>query len=243
MRSLSVRVARGSFDAQTGLIVQHIERWEVSPAEGVRQLLRPGPPRGLQQGQRGEEEAAAATPASRLGTMDPIAGPLVKAARAVGLMPQEEADGWSGEPSAWAEKDSVPQRLSELTQGRLAGAKQWVAERVAGDFDAAAVDARLDADIGSAGVVMFSFTSCPFCKLAKEALDAKQVAYKAVELDLETDGAAMRARLGARTSRTSVPSIWIGGEFVGGLNDGPGLLPLDADGALEPKLRAVGALA
>ena len=53
----------------------------------------------------------------------------------------------------------------------------------------------------------------------------------------------MRARLGARTQRTSVPSIWIGSEFVGGLNDGPGLVPLDTDGKLEPKLRAVGALA
>ena len=66
---------------------------------------------------------------------------------------------------------------------------------------------------------------------------------KAIELDLDPDGAAVRARLGARTTRTSVPSIWIGGEFVGGLNDGPGLLTLDADGDLEPKLRAVGALA
>ena len=42
-----------------------------------------------------------------------------------------------------------------------------VAERVAGEFDQAAVDARLDADIASAPVVLFSFTSCPFCKLAK----------------------------------------------------------------------------
>ena len=56
----------------------------------------------------------------------------------------------------------------------------------------------------------------------------------------EADGAAMRARLGARTSRTSVPSIWIGGEYVGGLNDGPGILPLDAEGALEPKLKGAG---
>ena len=73
-------------------------------------------------------------------------------------------DGWTGEPSAWAQPDSVPQRLSTLAQTRLAGAKQWVAD-VAGDFDAAAIDARLDADIGSAGVVLFSFTSCPFCKV------------------------------------------------------------------------------
>jgi len=241
------------FDEQSGLIVQHIERWEVSPAEGVRQLLRAGPPNGLQQGRRGgggggavEESSAVAAPAaaaSRLGTMDPIAGPLVKAARAAGLMEKEEADGWSGEPTAWAEKDSLPQKLSEISATRLAGVKQWVAERVAGDFDQVAIDARLDADIGSAAVVLFSFTSCPFCKLAKEALEAKGVTYTAIELDLDPDGAAVRARLGARTTRTSVPSIWIGGEFVCGLNDGPGLLTLDTNGDLEPKLRAVGALA
>jgi len=53
----------------------------------------------------------------------------------------------------------------------------------------------------------------------------------------------VRARLGARTTCTSVPSIWIGGEFVGGLNDGPGLLTLEESGELDPKLRAVGALA
>ena len=57
----------------------------------------------------------------------------------------------------------------------------------------------------------------------------------------------MRARLGARTGRTSVPSIFIGGEYIGGMNDGPGaglgLGPLDADGLLEPRLRAVGAMA
>ena len=57
------------------------------------------------------------------------------------------------------------------------------------------------------------------------------------------DGAAMRARLGARTGRTSVPSVWIGGDFVGGLNDGPGLATLDKRGVLDERLRAVGALA
>ena len=39
--------------------------------------------------------AAPAAAASRLGTMDPIAGPLVKVARALGLMEKEEAGGWS----------------------------------------------------------------------------------------------------------------------------------------------------
>ena len=40
-----------------------------------------------------------------------------------------------------------------------------------------------------------------------------------------------------------MPSIWIGGEYVGGLNDGsPGLVPLDKAGELDERLRAAGAL-
>ena len=75
------------------------------------------------------------------------------------------------------------------------------------------------------------------------SLDAKGVDYEAFELDEDELGAGMRARLGQRTGRTSVPSIWIGGEYVGGLNDGsPGLVPLDKAGELDERLRAAGAL-
>ena len=177
-----------------------------------------------------------------VGSSDPIAGPLVALARRVGVLPEAEEDGWDGEPTAWAEADSLPQKLSELSQSGLGGFKQWVTEAQAGDYDKAAADSKIDAAIGKGGVLMFSFTSCPFCKSAKELLDAKGVTYEAIELNVEPDGAGVRARLGARTGRTSVPSVWIGGEYVGGLNDGPGLVPLDAAGELEPKLRAVGAM-
>ena len=113
------------------------------------------------------------------------------------------------------------------------------------DADLARYDALLDARVASAPVVVFSFSTCRYCKLAKEALDAKRVAYTTVELDAEADGdgAALRARLVARTGRASMPNIWVGGESVGGLNDGPGILPLDARGELDPMLRAAGALA
>ena len=229
-------------DPSTNRVVRHIEKWDVSAADGVAQLLKPGPPNGLRQGRRddgGDGDGGAASP---LGTMDPIAGPIVKAARALGLMAEEEADGWRGEPSEWANADSPTQALSEFSQQFLGGFKQWAAEAVAGEFDATAVDARLDAEIGAGGALMYSFTTCPFCKKAKEALDAKGVKYSVVELDEEADGAAMRARLGIHTGRTSVPSVWVAGEYIGGLNDGPGLLPLDEQGELEPKLRAAGAL-
>ena len=57
-----------------------------------------------------------------------------------------------GEPLAWAKTDSLPQRLSVFSQTRLAGFKQWVAERAAGDYDAAAADRRLDETIAGAPV-------------------------------------------------------------------------------------------
>lgn len=41
-----------------------------------------------------------------------------------------------------------------------------------------------------------------------------------VELDERDDGNAIRYELSQITGRTSVPQIWIGGEFVGGCNDG-----------------------
>ena len=231
------------------VVVRHLESWDVSAAEGVRQLFSAGPPGPLSCGKKesATPSKAAAKPknaaASPLGTQDPIAGPLVAAARALGALPEAEADGWTGEPSAWADEDSFTQQLSGATQKYAAGFKQFVAEKVAGDFDAAAVDASIDAALGDGGVTMYTFTSCPFCKKAKELLDAKGATYTEIALDEREDGAALRARLGKRTGRTSVPAVWIGDEYVGGLNDGaPGLVPLDKAGELDGKLKRARAL-
>ncbi|KAH8067412.1 peptide-methionine (S)-S-oxide reductase [Aureococcus anophagefferens] len=171
------------------VVVRHLESWDVSAAEGVRQLFRAGPP-----------------------------GPLSRKKEnlALGALPEAEADGWTGEPSAWADEDSFTQQLSGATQKYAAGFKQFVAETVAGDFDAAA---------------------------AKELLDDKGATYTEIALDEREDGAALRARLGKRTGRTSVPAVWIGDEYVGGLNDGaPGLVPLDKAGELDGKLKSARAL-
>ena len=60
-----------------------------------------------------------------------------------------------------------------------------------------------------------------------------------VELDEDTDGKAIRAVMGETLGRTSVPAIWIGGEFIGGCNDGPmgGLVSLDESGKLDSLLQ------
>jgi len=66
-----------------------------------------------------------------------------------------------------------------------------------------------------------------------------------VELNDVQDGYAIRAELAARTGRTSVPALYVGGAFVGGCNDGGmgGVMTLDKAGTLKPLLSEAGCLA
>merc|ERR1711918_267752 len=113
----------------------------------------------------------------------------------------------------------------------------------AGDYDAAKVQAALKKKCKSNDVVMFSFSTCPFCDKAKATLEDLDVEFTAIELDqMGEEGLQYRAELGELTDRTSMPSIWIGGEYIGGCNDGPGLLPLLKSGELESKFDKCGAI-
>jgi len=73
------------------------------------------------------------------------------------------------------------------------------------------------------------------------------VDYKVLELDVMEDGNAYRAEMAGIIGRTSVPAIWIKGEFIGGCNDGGsdggGLTQLANSGKLDILLREVGAIA
>ena len=65
---------------------------------------------------------------------------------------------------------------------------------------------------------------------------------------LVAQGNPRRAALGRLTGKSSVPSIWIGGEYIGGCDDGPteeapGLVKLALKGALRPALDSAGAFA
>jgi glutaredoxin 3 len=64
-----------------------------------------------------------------------------------------------------------------------------------------------------------------------------------VALELDTlegnEGNEIRAVLGRKTQRTSVPAIFINGEFIGGCNDGPGLMTLAETGELDERLSAL----
>ena len=151
-------------------------------------------------------------------------------------------------PSIPSDSVSVSSSTTLVGVGNILGlfdeGKKKLVKSLAGEYDAEAIQARTNGLINDNPVLMFSFTTCPFCVKAKGVLDGMNAKYTVVELDADPDGKAIRAEMGDLIGRTSVPAIWIGQEFVGGCNDGPmgGVVKLNDEGKLEGMLREVGAL-
>ena len=129
------------------------------------------------------------------------------------------------------------------------GFKQSLTDAIAGpDLDLDQENDKIDKLVSSSGCVMFSWTLSPFSSKAKKLLDNIGVYYKVIELDKPyNEGNLLRAALGRRVGRTSVPMIFINGQYIGGCEDGPsiespGLIPLAMEGKLRPMLIEAGVL-
>ena len=80
-------------------------------------------------------------------------------------------------------------------------------------------------------VVMYSTGVCPYCMRAEQLLRARGVTeIEKIRIDLDP---ARRDEMIARTSRRTVPQIFIGDTHVGGFDD---LAALDQAGKLAPLL-------
>jgi len=93
----------------------------------------------------------------------------------------------------------------------------------------------LDHVITSADVVFFDLPSCPFCRRAEAALRSEGIDFRMVHIS------EYRGELKQRTGKTSAPSVWIKGTYVGGCNDGTepwhGVLPMLASGKFQDMLK------
>jgi glutaredoxin 3 len=99
--------------------------------------------------------------------------------------------------------------------------KKALVKSLAGDYDTNKIRSIIDESIKSESVVMFSFSTCPYCIKAKSILNENKIDFKAIELDQDAiNGKAIRAELGEMIGRTSVPAIWIEQQYIGGCNDG-----------------------
>ena len=95
-------------------------------------------------------------------------------------------------------------------------------------------EAAVDEVIASSPVVFFDLSSCPYCRKAENALKQAGVEYRLVAI------AKYKPALRAKTGKTSAPSVWVNGEYVGGCNDGNeswhGVLPMLKSGKMQKML-------
>ena len=67
-----------------------------------------------------------------------------------------------------------------------------------------------------AKVVVYTKENCPYCRMAKELLSSRQVAYEEVRIDLDEDRKEEMIRL---SNRRTVPQIFINDQSIGGYDD------------------------
>ncbi|KAM6305830.1 glutaredoxin 2 [Aegotheles albertisi] len=68
-------------------------------------------------------------------------------------------------------------------------------------------------------VVIFSKTTCGYCKMAKKLFEDMNVNYTAVELDMNTNGSQFQDILEQMTGGRTVPRVFVNGTFIGGATD------------------------
>ncbi|XP_009998235.1 PREDICTED: glutaredoxin 2 [Chaetura pelagica] len=68
-------------------------------------------------------------------------------------------------------------------------------------------------------VVIFSKTTCGYCKMAKKLFEDMNVNYTAIELDMNTNGSQFQDILEQMTGGRTVPRVFVNGTFVGGATD------------------------
>jgi glutaredoxin 3 len=96
------------------------------------------------------------------------------------------------------------------------------------------VTQRIKQAVNDHAVVIFSKTYCSYCDRVKyllQSLGAKDPLV--VELDSDPQGSAMQQQLFKMTGSFTVPSVWIGAEYIGGCDT---TTELHARGGLLPKI-------
>lgn len=141
-------------------------------------------------------------------------------------------------------------RIAQESNAEGNGFKQILADVLAGDnYDKEAISSGIEETIASAPCVMYTWESSPSCKKAVEAFETIGADVKIVRLDNPwEEGNPIRAVLGRKVGRTSVPFIFVGGKYIGGFDGGidsenaSGMVDLAFQGKLRDMLSEAGAM-
>lgn len=80
----------------------------------------------------------------------------------------------------------------------------------------------INSEVSASKVVIFSKSYCPYCMATKKLFQGpefKGVSVAVHELDKRADGDSIQATLAELTGQRTVPSVWVGGKFLGGNSD------------------------
>ncbi|GAA5872838.1 hypothetical protein JCM1840_005865 [Sporobolomyces johnsonii] len=126
-------------------------------------------------------------------------------------------------------------------EGMRKAAEGWsrVYGAMAGEWGKSALELQLERLVRRAPVVVFSKTTCPHSKRAKELLQRYDLipAAHVVEVDQRPDAISLKALLTRRTRHSTFPNVIIGSRSIGGADD---LDRLAASGELGRMLDEVG---
>jgi len=148
------------------------------------------------------------------------------------------SDANGGEP---AESSPKPARAPLNIAGLGAPAKRVAPPPPIEEYDIMAVRAVVQKYIDTESVLMFRTSTCRFCDRVNQLFTEKVGTDQFRTVDI-SDRPDMRAELAVISGRTSVPAVFIKGEFVGGANDGGigGVVPLNGSGELDRLLTQAG---
>lgn len=125
--------------------------------------------------------------------------------------------------------DNMLSHVPDLPDTEKAGAAAKVEEETKADSEAAS------AAVKSADLVLMVKPGCPFCKDAFETLQDNGFKPKVIEATR-----SHKRGLQTLTGKTSMPSCWAKGTYIGGCNDGNeeghGVKPMVASGGLKKML-------
>ena len=83
-----------------------------------------------------------------------------------------------------------------------------------------------------AKVILYTKDNCPYCRLAKDLLSARNIAFEEVRIDLDDNKRDEMIRL---SNRRTVPQIFINDQSIGGYDDLAALAKSGKlDGLLNP---------
>ncbi|OEU23133.1 hypothetical protein FRACYDRAFT_178883 [Fragilariopsis cylindrus CCMP1102] len=178
------------------------------------------------------------------------------------MSPSPSTTSTSPSPSTSTTSTALNESLLDTIQTRIKigqeskkagyGFKQMMADVIAGDdYNENEISNTIEETISSAPCVMYTWESSPSCKKAIEAFEIINANVKIVRLDDPwTEGNPIRAVLGRSIGRSSVPFIFINGQYIGGYdggiendnNDASGMLNLAFQGKLRDMLNDAGAM-